>query len=80
MTIIYLLRGNTMATKNLIVHTLWIIQMYEIPRAKPPIQNCLGYLFRERVGIITTNTKPLGIPRGFGFQSHPLAISGKPFF
>lgn len=52
MTIIYLLRGNTMATKNLIVHTLWIIQMYEIPRAKPPIQNCLGYLFRERVGII----------------------------
>lgn len=25
--------------------------MYEIPRAKPPIQNCLGYLFRERVGI-----------------------------
>ena len=51
MTIIYLLRGNTMATKNLIVHTLWIIQMYEIPRAKPPIQNCLGYLFRERVGI-----------------------------
>lgn len=53
MTIIYLLRGNTMATKNLIVHTLWIIQMYGIPRAKPPIQNCLGYLFRERVGIRT---------------------------
>ena len=44
--------GNTMATKNLIVLTLWIIQVYEIPRAKPPIQNCLGYLFRERVGII----------------------------
>lgn len=57
MTIIYLLRGNTMATKNLIVHTLWIIQMYEIPRAKPPIQNCLGYLFRERVGIITESLK-----------------------
>lgn len=42
-----------MATKNLIVHTLWIIQMYEIPRAKPPIQNCLGYLFRERVTTVS---------------------------
>lgn len=42
-----------MATKNLIVHTLWIIQMYEIPRAKPPIQNCLSYSFRERTAIRT---------------------------
>ncbi len=41
-----------MATKNLIVHTLWIIQMFEIPRAKTPIQNCLGYPFQERVGMI----------------------------
>jgi len=46
-----------MATKNLIVHTLWIIQMYKIPRAKPPIQNCLGYLFRERVGVIVETLK-----------------------
>ncbi len=43
--------------KNLIVHTLRIIQMYEIPRAKPPIQICLGYLFRERVGIIPSDLK-----------------------
>lgn len=48
-----------MATKNLIVHTLWIIQMYEIPRAKPPIQNCLGYLFRERVGIMNLSPECL---------------------
>ena len=41
-----------MATKKLIVHILWIIQVYEIPRAKVPKQNCLGQVFRERVGII----------------------------
>ena len=40
-----------MATKNLIVYILWIIQVYEIPRTKQPIQNCLGYVLRERVGI-----------------------------
>lgn len=40
-----------MATKNLIVHTLWIIQMHEIPRAKTPIQNCLSHSFQERMEI-----------------------------
>ena len=42
-----------MATKNRIVHTLWIIQGYEIPRAKASKQNCLGCVLREQVGIIT---------------------------
>ena len=46
-----MLRGNAMATKNLIVHTLWIIQMWQIPRTKIPIQNCLSYGFQKRVGI-----------------------------
>lgn len=41
--------------------------MYEIPRAKPPIQNCLGYLFRERVGI---NWKSkLQIPKGYACKT-----------
>ena len=40
-----------MATKKLMVYALWIIQMYEIPRAKSPIQNCLSYLFRDQEGI-----------------------------
>ena len=33
--------------------------MYGISRAKPPIQNCLGYLFRERVGITDRNAENL---------------------
>ena len=53
-----------MATKNLIVHILWIIQMYEIPRAKPLIQNCLGHLCRERVGVTKTIYSILFEPDG----------------
>lgn len=53
-----------MTTEICVVHNLWIIQITIIPQTKSPIQNCLRGGFRERVGIIMTNTKPLGIPRG----------------
>lgn len=41
-----------MATKNRIVHRLWIIQITTIPRDKISKQNCLRFLYQERVGII----------------------------
>lgn len=40
-----------MATKNRIVHRLWIIQITTIPRDKISKQNCLRFLYQERVGI-----------------------------
>ena len=41
-----------MATKNRIVHRLWIIQITTIPRDKISKQNCLRFLYQERVGVI----------------------------
>lgn len=40
-----------MATKNRIVHRLWIIQITTIPRDKISKQNCLRFLYQERMGI-----------------------------
>lgn len=40
-----------MATKNRIVHRLWIIQITTIPRDKISKQNCLRFLYQERVGV-----------------------------
>ena len=48
-----------MATKNRIVHRLWIIQITTIPRDKISKQNCLRFLYQERVGIITRNPESL---------------------
>ena len=42
-----------MATKNRIVHRLWIIQITTIPRDKISKQNCLRFLYQERVGVIS---------------------------
>lgn len=44
-----------MATKNRIVHRLWIIQITTIPRDKISKQNCLRFLYQERVGIKEEN-------------------------
>lgn len=41
-----------MATKNRIVHRLWIIQITTIPRDKISKQNCLRFLYQERVGMM----------------------------
>ena len=40
-----------MATKNRIVHRLWIIQITTIPRDKISKQNCLRFLYQERMGV-----------------------------
>ena len=57
-----------MATKNRIVHRLWIIQITTIPRDKISKQNCLRFLYQERVGIIPFFENAL-ISRGFqGFN------------
>ena len=42
-----------MATKNRIVHRLWIIQITTIPRDKISKQNCLRFLYQERVGMMS---------------------------
>ena len=42
-----------MATKNRIVHRLWIIQITTIPRDKISKQNCLRFLYQERVGVVS---------------------------
>ena len=41
-----------MATKNRIVHRLWIIQITTIPRDKISKQNCLRFLYQERMGMM----------------------------
>lgn len=48
-----------MATKNRIVHRLWIIQITTIPRDKISKQNCLRFLYQERVGMIPERLKSL---------------------
>ncbi|MBQ3553998.1 MAG: hypothetical protein IJA08_04895, partial [Clostridia bacterium] len=55
--------GNNMATKNRIVHRLWIIQITTIPRDKISKQNCLRFLYQERVGISPTIAETLEIRR-----------------
>lgn len=44
--------GNRMATKNQIAHTIGIMKVIQIIRAKSYKQICLRFIFQERVGIV----------------------------
>ena len=48
--------GNDMATKNWIAYALPIIQIMQIPYAKSHKQMRLRLIYRERVGIISTES------------------------
>ena len=49
--------GNRMATKNQIAHTIGIMKVIQIIRAKSYKQICLRFIFQERVGIINEGSK-----------------------
>ena len=59
---------NTMTTKILTVRILRIIWALPIIWVKIPIQNCLSYGFRERVGIIPIPRKALYFKGFQGFR------------
>ena len=62
---------NTMTTKILTVRILRIIWALPIIWVKIPIQNCLSYGFRERVGIIWKSRKTQCL-QGFSDFAHSL--------